>query len=194
MLNKLLTLAGTASKQPVFVTAGALVFASSSLTLWAGVLLLTTLAYTPQINQELEKQQTINSTFSTETIRGRNFFGAVDAVPQVIIETLPETQLNLTLAGLFTSVNTYDAGAIIIDQKKQSHFFSIGEELPGGVILQSIHEDRVVINRNGIYETLFIQDAGLMTARSGNGPNQKNKVNVIRQRIEQLKKQKTRNQ
>ena len=190
MLNNLLTLAGTASKQPVFVTAGALVFASSSLTLWAGVLLLTTLAYSPQISQELEKQQTINSTFSTDTIRGRNFFGAVDAVPQVIIETLPETQLNLTLAGLFTSVNTFDAGAIIIDQKKQSHFFSVGEELPGGVILQSIHEDRVVINRNGIYETLFIKEAENLTSRFSKDQNKNDKTSLIRKRIEQLKNQK----
>ena len=89
MLKKLLILTGTASRQPVFVTAGALIFASSSLTLWAGILLLSAMAYTPEINREPEKQQTITSVVSTEAINARHFFGQADDEPQVIIEALP---------------------------------------------------------------------------------------------------------
>ena len=194
MLKKLLILTGTASRQPVFVTASALVFASSSLTLWAGILLLTTLAYTPELNREPEKQQAINSAVSTEAINGRHFFGQADEEPQVIIETLPETKLNLTLAGLFASPNQKDGGAIIINQRQQSQFFSIGEKLPSGVTLQSVHRDRVVINRNGMFETLFIQDIDAVQTRFTKNKDQPDRMSIIRQRIEELKKQKAANQ
>ena len=194
MLKKLLILTGTASRQPVFVTASALVFASSSLTLWAGILLLTTLAYTPELNRESEKRQAINSAVSTEAINGRHFFGQADEEPQVIIETLPETKLNLTLAGLFASPNQKDGGAIIINQRQQSQFFSIGEKLPSGVTLQSVHRDRVVINRNGMFETLFIQDIDAVQTRFTKNKDQPDRMSIIRQRIEELKKQKAANQ
>ena len=194
MLKKLLILTGTASRQPVFVTASALVFASSSLTLWAVILLLTTLAYTPELNREPKKQQALNSTVSTEAINGRHFFGQADEEPQVIIETLPETKLNLTLAGLFTSPNQKDGGAIIINKGQQSQFFSIGEKLPSGVTLQSVHRDRVVINRNGMFETLFIQDIDAVQTRFTKNKDQPDRMSIIRQRIEELKKQKAANQ
>ena len=194
MLKKLLILTGTASRQPVFVTAGALIFASSSLTLWAGILLLSAMAYTPEINREPGKQQTIASIVSTEAINARHFFGQADDEPQVIIEALPETKLNLTLAGLFTSPNQQDAGAIILDDRKQSQYFSTGEELPGGVTLLSVHKDRVVINRNGMYETLFIEDIDAPQARFAKGKNQPDKTSIIRRRIEELKKQQAANQ
>jgi type II secretion system protein C len=194
MLKKLLILTGRASRQPVFVTASALVFASFSLTLWAGILLLTTLAYTPELNREPENRQAINTAVSTEAINGRHFFGQADEEPQVIIETLPETKLNLTLAGLFASPNQKDGGAIIINQRQQSQFFSIGEKLPSGVILQSVHRDRVVINRNGMFETLFIQDIDAVQARFTKNKNQPDRMSIIRQRIEDLKKQKAANQ
>ena len=125
---------------------------------------------------------------STEAINARHFFGQTDDEPQVIIEALPETKLNLT-SGLFTSPNQKDAGAIILDASKQSQYFSTGEELPGGVILQSVHKDRVVINRNGMYETLFIEDIDAPQARFVKGKNQPDKTSIIRKRIEQLKKQ-----
>ena len=189
MLKKLLTLTGTASRQPVFVTAGTLVFASSSLTVWAAVLLLTALSYTPKISHEPEKQLSIISNVSTDAIGDRHFFGVLDEAPQVIVEALPETKLNLTLAGLFTSPNQKDAGAIILDDRKQSQYFSTGEELPGGVTLQSVHKDRVVINRNGMYETLFIEDIESAQGHFAKGKKQPKKASIIRQRIEQLKKQ-----
>ena len=112
----------------------------------------------------------------------------------MIVEALPETKLNLTLAGLFTSPNQKDAGAIILDDRKQSQFFSTGEELPGGVTLQSIHKDRVVINRNGMYETLFIEDIDATQTRFAKGKNQLDEASIIRRRIEELKKKQVANQ
>ena len=194
MLKQLLISKGTATRQPVFIAAGALIFASSSLTLWAGILLLSAMAYTPEINPEPETQQSINSVVNTDAISDRHFFGLPDEEPKVIVEALPETKLNLTLAGLFTSPNQKDAGAIILDDRKQSQFFSTGEELPGGVTLQSIHKDRVVINRNGMYETLFIEDIDATQTRFAKGKNQLDEASIIRRRIEELKKKQIANQ
>ena len=185
MLNKLLTVAGTVSRQPVFVTASTLVFASSSLTVWAGILLLTSLAYTPQISQEIENQQAVIPSVSTDAINSRHFFGLADDEPQVIVETLPQTKLNLTLNGIFAGPNKKAGGAIIKDVRKQSQFFSVGETLPNGVILQSVHNDRVVINRNGIFETLFIQDIDAPTTRFTKNNNALDKASIIRKRIDE---------
>ena len=193
MLKQLLIMAGTALRQPVIVTAGVLIFAFSSLTMWAGFLLLSAMAYTPEIIHEPEKQQIITPVVSTEAINARYFFGQADDGPQVIIEALPETKLNLTLAGLFTSKSQKDAGAIILDDRKQSQYFSLGEKLPGGVTLMSVHKDRVVINRNGIYETLFIEDIDSPQARFAKGKNEPDGTSIIRKRIEQLKKQQVAN-
>ena len=193
MLNQLLIMTSTSLRQPVIVTAGALIFTFSSLTMWAGFLLLSAMAYTPEIIHEPEKQQTITPLVSTEAINARYFFGQADDEPQVIIEALPETKLNLTLAGLFTSKSQKDAGAIILDDRKQSQYFSLGEKLPGGVTLMSVHKDRVVINRNGIYETLFIEDIDSPQARFAKGKNEPDGTSIIRKRIEQLKKQQVAN-
>tara|TARA_B100000767_G_C19689463_1_gene503324 strand:- start:292 stop:906 length:615 start_codon:yes stop_codon:yes gene_type:complete len=194
MFKKLLTLPSSLARQPVFVAAGTLIVASSSITLWAAVLLITTLAYTPQLNDEAYHRQTNNPVVDTDAINLRHFFGLADAEPQVIVEALPTTQLNLTLAGLFTSTNKKKGGAIIIDAKKESNFFSIGEKLTGNVTLLSVHSDRIVIDRNGIYETLFIQDTQNKTNnRFATSNSQTSKANIIRQRIEQLKKQKAAN-
>lgn len=74
--------------------------------------------------------------------------------PTVDVAAAPETRLNLKLRGVFSSQNKEIARAIIADAKGQDESYAIGDEVPGGAILNDIFEDRVILERNGQLETL----------------------------------------
>jgi len=66
----------------------------------------------------------------------------------------PDTQLNLTLKGALASDDKQNARAIIADQRGQDEQYAIGATLPGNAELSAIYADRVILQRNGRYETL----------------------------------------
>ncbi len=66
----------------------------------------------------------------------------------------PDTRLKLTLSGVFASDDDKEARAIIGDQRGKEDTYAPGDSLPGGVKLSEIHTDRVILLRNGLYETL----------------------------------------
>lgn len=66
----------------------------------------------------------------------------------------PDTQLNLTLRGLFSSDDSKESLAIIADPRGKEEHYSIGDPLPGGARLSEIHDDRIILERNGRFETL----------------------------------------
>jgi len=66
----------------------------------------------------------------------------------------PDTQLNLTLKGALASDDKHNARAIIADQRGQDEQYAIGATLPGNAELSAIYADRVILQRNGRYETL----------------------------------------
>jgi general secretion pathway protein C len=66
----------------------------------------------------------------------------------------PETRLKLTLSGLFASEDSRSARAIIGDPKGKEESYAIGDPLPGGAKLSEIYPDRIILERNGQFETL----------------------------------------
>jgi len=66
----------------------------------------------------------------------------------------PETRLKLTLRGVFASDEAGNARAIIADPKGKEDHYSVGDPLPGGAKLSEIYPDRIILERNGRYETL----------------------------------------
>jgi general secretion pathway protein C len=127
----------------------------------------------------------------------RNFFGFADAKPAIVIDELPETQLELTLSGVFTALKESNAGAIIVDDKNQSKHYAVGDSLPGNAVLKSIHKNKVVITRNGIFETLYFADLQKDNDEKATGraisisPDQaKERRQAIRDRINKLRNKK----
>jgi general secretion pathway protein C len=72
----------------------------------------------------------------------------------VEVAAAPETRLNLKLRGVFSSQDKEIARAIIADAKGDDESYAIGDEVPGGAVLNDILEDRVILERNGQLETL----------------------------------------
>ncbi|MBK8164160.1 MAG: type II secretion system protein GspC [Gammaproteobacteria bacterium] len=77
------------------------------------------------------------------------------------VESLPETQLNLTLSGVVASGSMTGGGAIIAAPGGVEAFYPVNSQLPGGAVLKEVHPDRVVLERNGRLETLRLPKEGL---------------------------------
>jgi general secretion pathway protein C len=74
--------------------------------------------------------------------------------PVVDVASAPETRLNLKLRGVFSSIDKSIARAIISDPKGDDDSYAIGDQVPGGALLNDILEDRVILERNGQLEVL----------------------------------------
>jgi general secretion pathway protein C len=66
----------------------------------------------------------------------------------------PDTKLQLILRGALASNDPEHARAIIADPRGKEEQYAIGKQLPGNAELSEIHPDRVILKRNGRYETL----------------------------------------
>lgn len=66
----------------------------------------------------------------------------------------PDTRLKLVLRGALASDDPEQARAIIADPGGKEEQYAIGEKLPGNAELSEIHPDRVILKRNGRFETL----------------------------------------
>jgi general secretion pathway protein C len=83
------------------------------------------------------------------------------------VDSLPETQLNLTLSGVVASGSVTGGGAIIAAPGGVEAFYTINAQLPGGAMLKEVHPDRVVLERNGRLETLRLPKEGLGNVGGG---------------------------
>ncbi|MGD8629562.1 MAG: type II secretion system protein GspC [Gammaproteobacteria bacterium] len=66
----------------------------------------------------------------------------------------PDTRLKLVLHGVLASDDPQHARAIIADPRGKEEQYAIGDNLPGNAELGEVHPDRVILKRNGRYETL----------------------------------------
>lgn len=96
----------------------------------------------------------------TGRIAGWHLFGEADPGPEqggtgpAAPIDAPETRLNLTLRGLYATDQPDRARAIIAAPNGQERTYRVDDELPGGAELSAIYADRVILQRNGRYETL----------------------------------------
>lgn len=85
-----------------------------------------------------------------------HLFGTPDSKEQAPAAPIdaPETQLNLDLKGVLHSDDPEEARAIVAGSGQPERKYRIGDELPGGATLERVYKDRVILKRNGRYETL----------------------------------------
>jgi len=88
-------------------------------------------------------------------------FNALDGAAPVA-EAAPETRLNMTLRGVRSGVN----GSAVIETPNQGQrSIPVGGEIAPGVTLVAVEDERVIINRNGARESLFLTEAAARRAR-----------------------------
>lgn len=71
------------------------------------------------------------------------------------LQNLPETQLQLTLEGVMLSVrNQAQSYAIVSSPSVPAQAYKIGATLPGDATLKKIMKDEIVINYQGVLQSL----------------------------------------
>jgi general secretion pathway protein C len=66
----------------------------------------------------------------------------------------PKTALQLTLRGVAASLEPRSARAIVAEAGGRERQYRVGDTLPGGAEVVEVRPDRVLLRRNGRYETL----------------------------------------
>ena len=83
-----------------------------------------------------------------------------------IAEAEPETSLNYQLRGVRQGADPEAGAAVIEIPGTGQRLFRAGEELAPGVVLAAVHAERVVLDRRGLRESLYLTDAAARRARA----------------------------
>jgi len=107
----------------------------------------------------------------------------------------PDTRLKLVLRGVYVSDESGNARAIIADPKGKEEQYAVGDKLPGNAELSEVYPDRVILQRNGRYETLRLEPDSKSKSRSAKkspgktlAASHQQKIREIRQKIKQSPK------
>lgn len=121
----------------------------------------------------LENAASAPSAVDLSALEGADLFAPVQG--DAVAQALPETQLNLTLRGVRRGAAPGAGSAVIETPGQGQRTLPLGAEIVDGVTLEEIHEARVVINRRGARENLFLREEARQRAqasliRSGDAP------------------------
>ncbi len=122
----------------------------------------------PEVSQEtgkpLSKKDETHSRarLSAREMARLNLFGQAreQETSKTEAESIPETKLQITLVGAFTSTEDASSSALITSgsRNKAERYFE-GEQIPGNAILEEVHPNYVVIKRGGRLEKLLFPAA-----------------------------------
>ena len=98
------------------------------------------------------------NAFSLQPLLAAHLFGQVSQeLTGGRLDNLPISSLNLVLTGVIASAS---GGYALISVNGQSQEpFAVGQTVTGNAVLQAVYPDRVVIQRNGVLESLLLDGA-----------------------------------
>lgn len=126
---------------------------------------MTWLIFTPQENHKTAfSSQPASVTPSSQprfnNIVSLHVFGEANKVDTPTVADAPidapKTNLKLVLRGVFSHSDQDKAMAIIADAGGKEKLYRKGGQVPGGATVHTIYPDRVILQRNGQFETLHL--------------------------------------
>lgn len=111
--------------------------------------------------------------FSGRTLAAYEFFGRPEGVVPVaesVRQSAPETRLRLRLEGVLVAGQAEYSGAIVAGTDGVTEHYRVGDTLPGNAELVEVEPGRILIKRNGMFETLTFEDnpdVGLVAEQTG---------------------------
>ncbi|PXX91057.1 general secretion pathway protein GspC [Marinobacter vulgaris] len=96
-----------------------------------------------------------------QPLAAHQIFGRAEGqarVAEVVRRSAPETRLNLRLQGVMVAERPEDSGAIVAGSNGVTEHYRVGDVLPGNAELAEVEPGRVLIRRNGQYESLTFDD------------------------------------
>jgi general secretion pathway protein C len=82
-----------------------------------------------------------------------------EPLAEVVRQSAPETNLRLRLEGVMVSEQSGLSGAIVAGTDGVTAHYRVGEVLPGNVELVEVEASRILIKRNGRFETLTFEES-----------------------------------
>ncbi|MFL1464633.1 type II secretion system protein N [Marinobacter sp. HN1S83] len=79
-------------------------------------------------------------------------------VAEVVRRSAPETGLKLRLEGVMLAERPEDSGAIVAGSNGETEHYRVGDALPGNAELVEVEPGRILIRRNGRYESLAFEE------------------------------------
>ncbi len=92
-----------------------------------------------------------------DTILSAHLFGVRERTAGTVPVDVVETRLDLTLTGIFAATVPDESRALIKDSSGKQRSYAIDDDLPGGAKISAIQTDRVILLRNGRYESLRLE-------------------------------------
>ena len=124
----------------------------------------------------VSREPAVNRGDRGRTIRdvaAAHLFGQMESAALPRQTKAPETRLNLVLRGVIAVDPMALSHAIIAEGKSGAEeVYAVGDTMPGGVTIEEIHPDHVVLNRGGRLESLQLvkdEDVGTVAAPNGDG-------------------------
>ena len=120
-------------------------------------------ARTPAVNRDNQSQV-------IRQVASAHLFGEMQSAAFPRQTKAPQTRLNLVLRGVIAADPMSLSHAIIARGKNgNEEVYAVGDKIPGGVIVEQVHPDHVVLNRGGQLETLqLIKDEEVGTIKASN--------------------------
>lgn len=107
---------------------------------------------------------TASTPFAVQGL-ARGLFSTPNGQGAVQVQAAPETRLNLNLRGVRRGARSDQGSAVIESPDAGQRSIAVGGEIAPGVTLDSVFADRVIINRNGARESLFLTEAAAQRAQ-----------------------------
>jgi len=140
---------------PGVLNGGFLLLLTASLAQWTWLVIkppLPPLVLTPPTPSSQQ------NTFSLQPLLAAHLFGQVSQeLAGGRLDNLPISSLNLVLTGVIASAS--GGYALISVNGQPQEPFGIGQTVTGDAALQAVYPDRVVIQRNGVLESLMLEGA-----------------------------------
>lgn len=114
-----------------------------------------------QANAASENLGSLVSQQAEVDLASLDLFGSSDGQLQsqeIDTENLPETNLRIFLRGVLAADGKFPASALIEDSDSKTEAYVVGDELPGGALLRSVHPHRVILDRSGKLENLYFPE------------------------------------
>jgi general secretion pathway protein C len=96
-------------------------------------------------------------TVDVAAITSARLFGEapIEARPQDT-QNAQQTSLPLVLVGIIAAEDPQDGLAILGENAAGAKVYAVGDNVPGGAKLHQVFSDKVIIDRNGIFESLML--------------------------------------
>lgn len=117
--------------------------------------------------------------YSIEGIVAAHLFGTAETKQPSVAEA-PKTKLKLNLLGVLATDNSDLARALIQVQSKKMRSYAVGEVIEGtDAALHRVENRRVILDRQGKFESLVMARKGVRTAEEPNPAAAQNKVESV---------------